>query len=708
MKKVFKSLIFSLIMVLIPCMLMAGVTIDQKNGRLTASGYIRTDTTLDIKGGSFYTSFQGVSQSGNLVYYLPAAHAIGILINDGSGNLSWSSGTYQPLDGTLTALAGLTVTQGSLIYGTGTDAFSILAKSTAGTFLQTNTGATAPNWSAYSLPATIATGNILYASSSSILAALTTGTQYQILQMGATVPAWTSTFNVSAIDMTNATSSIPWPVGTATWPTTEGAAKWDSTNDALHIGDGATSIGLDFTAGATYTFPGATSTLLATTGTPAALVIASQATNDILYASSASAWARLGIGANGAFLMSNGVSTPPSWLAPGAANYVLVGAGTTTLPVWTASTGTGAPVLGTSPTFTTSITSPIVYTGVANTTAGNVTFYNATSGSISLQPATGALGTTVLTLPIGNQTLYGTASGSITSSQLITSLSDETGTGVAVFGTSPTFTTSVILPAAITSSAQATTWTGINNNASMLSFGSSGTANLLKLVSTTGSAGISVNGTVTTTAADGSNYISMGLNTTRAPGGAYWEIYPETATYITKVNQNNTEYSVAIGPTAGQVLFAGPSAPRTITLPDAAITVARTDAGQTFTGNQIFTGTVQGGIVVSSDADGMSAAEMTAAGVRGTLFIATGAGTWTLPTAAGGESLCLMSSGAAADLILDTTAGDTLRLKGTEGGDGKGATNAAAKAAGDFICVIAVAANKWSTVGLGGAWVIQP
>ncbi len=41
-------------------------------------------------------------------------------------------------------------------------------------------------------------------------------------------------------------------------------------------------------------------------------------------------------------------------------------------------------------------------------------------------------------------TLYGTATGSVTSSQLRTSLSDETGTGSAVFSASPTFTGTVI------------------------------------------------------------------------------------------------------------------------------------------------------------------------------------------------------------------------------------------------------------------------
>lgn len=52
----------------------------------------------------------------------------------------------QPLDGTLTALAGLTITQGSLIAGTGADAFSVLAKGTTLQALCMNVGATAPEW----------------------------------------------------------------------------------------------------------------------------------------------------------------------------------------------------------------------------------------------------------------------------------------------------------------------------------------------------------------------------------------------------------------------------------------------------------------------------------------------------------------------------------------------------------------------------------
>lgn len=46
---------------------------------------------------------------------------------------------------------------------------------------------------------------------------------------------------------------------------------------------------------------------------PANLVIASQAQGDILYASSATAWARLGAGTSGQFLKTNGAAANPSW-----------------------------------------------------------------------------------------------------------------------------------------------------------------------------------------------------------------------------------------------------------------------------------------------------------------------------------------------------------------------------------------------------------
>ena len=68
--------------------------------------------------------------------------------------------------------------------------------------------------------------------------------------------------------------------------------------------------------------------------------------------------------------------------------------------------------------------------------AGNLT----TAGAFGVTLTATAL--TSVTLPTSG-TLYGTATGSITSAELLASLTDETGTGVAVFGTAPTFTTSI-------------------------------------------------------------------------------------------------------------------------------------------------------------------------------------------------------------------------------------------------------------------------
>ncbi len=64
-----------------------------------------------------------------------------------------------------------------------------------------------------------------------------------------------------------------------------------------------------------------------------------------------------------------------------------------------------------------------------------------TSGANSLTLTT--TGATNVTLPTSG-TLYGTAAASITSLQLLTSLSDETGTGSVVFATSPTLVTPLL------------------------------------------------------------------------------------------------------------------------------------------------------------------------------------------------------------------------------------------------------------------------
>jgi len=131
--------------------------------------------------------------------------------------------------------------------------------------------------------------------------------------------------------------------------------------------------------------------------------------------------------------------------------------------------------------------------GVAGSTVGSLDFKNATSGTITLQPVTGALGTVTLSLPAATDTLVGLAatqtltnktltsptftapvlgtpaSGTLTnatglpistgvsglgtgvatflatpsSANLLSAMTTSTGTGSLVFGTSPTFSTGV-------------------------------------------------------------------------------------------------------------------------------------------------------------------------------------------------------------------------------------------------------------------------
>lgn len=144
-------------------------------------------------------------------------------------------------------------------------------------------------------------------------------------------------------------------------------------------------------------------------------------------------------------------------------------------------------------------------------------------------------------------------------------------------------------------------------------------------------------------------------------------------------------------------------------LDDQSVVLTPTTGLLTLTGAFATTGYMQGGIKINSDANGMTGAEMTSAGMYGTLFVATGSGTWTLPTAVEGMSACLKDSGGAAhDLILDVQADDDISLDGdTELTNGTGITNASGSSKGDFVCVIAISAGHWVTLGTKGTWASQ-
>lgn len=75
-------------------------------------------------------------------------------------------------------------------------------------------------------------------------------------------------------------------------------------------------------------------------------------------------------------------------------------------------------------------TSPKVTLGNAGTTAGQLAFENATSGSVTLQPPTGALGTVTLTIPAATDTLVGRATTDTLTNKTLTAPAISSPTGL--------------------------------------------------------------------------------------------------------------------------------------------------------------------------------------------------------------------------------------------------------------------------------------
>ncbi len=123
------------------------------------------------------------------------------------------------------------------------------------------------------------------------------------------------------------------------------------------------------------------------------------------------------------------VSTGISGLGSNVATFLATPSSANFAAAITDETGTGAVVLAVSPTFTGTPVLPSTYTIGANS------FIR--SGAHNLTLTTG--GVTNVTLPTSG-TLYGTAASSITSAELLSSLTNETGTGNVVFSAAPTFT----------------------------------------------------------------------------------------------------------------------------------------------------------------------------------------------------------------------------------------------------------------------------
>lgn len=241
--------------------------------------------------------------------------------------------------------------------------------------------------------------------------------------------------------------------------------------------------------------------------------------------------------------------------------------------------------------------------GTAGSAVGSVGFRNATSGTATLNPPTGALGTYAVTLPNAASTLpiFGqqiTFAGP-TAARTVT-LPDANIT-VARTDAANTFTgIQTMTSPAITTPAFSGTSTGTYTLGGTLTLGAA------TLSGTISGGGNQINnvviGTVTplagtfTTGTFGST-TSLLLGTAGSAVGnvGFRNATSGTATLAPPTGALGT-YTVTLPNAAStlpiytqQITYAGPTAARTITYPDANITVARTDAANTFTGIQTMT-----------------------------------------------------------------------------------------------------------------------
>ena len=188
----------------------------------------------------------------------------------------------------------------------------------------------------------------------------------------------------------------------------------------------------------------------------------------IPYFNSASTWASSGLLAANALVIGGGAGTAPSTTTTGAgvitalgdgvdtngglltgstaavaAGAVVLGAGSATAPTGLADVAVGS-VLASAGTSTNPAYSKTPQLG-ASGTLGSVTMGNATSGSLTLEPSTGAPGTITNSLPIASgDTLAGIAATQTLTNKSITG--SEINSGTVPIAQIPTGTTSSTVP----------------------------------------------------------------------------------------------------------------------------------------------------------------------------------------------------------------------------------------------------------------------
>jgi hypothetical protein len=323
--------------------------------------------------------------------------------------------------------------------------------------------------------------------------------------------------------------------------------------------------------------------------------IASYAVGDILYASGATALARLADVATGNALISGGVGVAPSWgeisltttvsgiLPPANGGTGVANTGTFTVGGNTAFSGaftfTGTLTGNTAVTFPTS--------GTLSTTTGTVTAVSvATANGFAGSSSGGATPALTLSTTVNAPVLAGNGAA--------IAAATTSGSGSTVLlGISPSVTT----PALTGSSSGLTTLASANAGASNFTITFPAATGTVALTSGANVASVSnSDGTLTISPTSGAVVASIALGHANTWSGQQTFVAPVLgAATATSINGNTfTAGTYTLTGAAGKTLtfnntitLAGTDA-QTYTFPTTTATIARTDAAQTFTGVQTF------------------------------------------------------------------------------------------------------------------------
>jgi len=323
-----------------------------------------------------------------------------------------------------------------------------------------------------------------------------------------------------------------------TWTTPGNVTKSDDTNVTMTLGGTPTgaavkafSMTLGWTGQLGLTRGGTAASLTADLG-------------GIVY-STASALAILASTATAGKHLQSGASAAPSWttatfpstatsagtfLRADGTNWV---ASTMTLPA-TSAAGT---ILASGTANTVSATATPTL-GVAGTTVGSLAFANATSGSITLQPVTGALGSAVLTMPAATDTIAVLAASQAFTNKTYNGLTITSSTGTLTVTNGKTLSISNSL-----------TFTGTDSTS--FAFPSTGST----VLTTGNTATITIGYTVT--AASGGTVSSGTFTVTPATQNIQYYTNNGAHTFAAPSSDCEVDVLVTNGASAGAITFSG-------------------------------------------------------------------------------------------------------------------------------------------------------